>query len=120
MPNLGEAGALVSVRNGYFRNYLQPQGFAKLADEGILAAIKAKKEAEEAAARKAVDDAKALANALTMIGKIMVTKQCAPPPRPSAAPRPGATRNANGGAASVCVLFLLTTRPPTPPPQGGR
>ena len=34
------------------RNYLLPEGLAKLADESILAAIKAKREAEEAAARK--------------------------------------------------------------------
>ena len=53
VPNLGAEGQLTSVRMGYFRNYLLPQGFARLADEGILAAIKAKREAEEAAARKA-------------------------------------------------------------------
>jgi hypothetical protein len=53
VPNLGEPGLLTSVRVGYFRNYLLPQGYAKLADEGILAAIKVKREAEEAAARKA-------------------------------------------------------------------
>jgi hypothetical protein len=53
VQNLGSEGALVAVRVGYFRNFLLPQGFAKLADEGILAVIKAKREAEEAAARKA-------------------------------------------------------------------
>ena len=74
MDSLGAEGELVSVRNGYFRNYLLPQGFAKLADEGILAAIKAKREAEEAAARKVLDEAKALANALGMIGKFIVKK----------------------------------------------
>jgi hypothetical protein len=34
------------------RNYLLPEGLAKLADESILASIKSKREAEEAAARK--------------------------------------------------------------------
>jgi large subunit ribosomal protein L9 len=53
VPNLGAPGLLTSVRVGFFRNYLLPQGYAKLADEGILAAIKVKREAEEAAARKA-------------------------------------------------------------------
>ena len=58
MPNLGADGQLISVRVGYYRNFLCPQGFARLADEGILAAIKAKREAEEAAARKARRGAK--------------------------------------------------------------
>lgn len=38
LQNLGAEGALVAVRTGYFRNYLLPQGFAKVADEGILGA----------------------------------------------------------------------------------
>ena len=78
-------------------SYLLPQGIAKLADEGILAALKAKREAEEAAARKVcaarawrrciaasytaragarttqvLDEAKALATALSTIGKFTV------------------------------------------------
>ena len=54
------------------RNYLLPEGLAKLADESILAAIKAKREAEEAAARKVLDEAKALATALATIGKFTI------------------------------------------------
>ena len=57
-------GDLTAVRLGYFRNYLQPQGFAKLADEAVLAAVRAKAAAEEAAARKVLDEANALATAL--------------------------------------------------------
>lgn len=34
MENLGEAGELVSVKPGYARNYLIPQGLALLATEG--------------------------------------------------------------------------------------
>ena len=70
-----------------------PEGLAKLADESILAAIKAKREAEEAAARKVratadgfariagadaalglqvLDEAKALSTALATIGKVTV------------------------------------------------
>ena len=45
---------------------------AKLADESILASIKAKREAEEAAARKVLDEAKALATALATLGKFTV------------------------------------------------
>ena len=40
----------------------------------LRSAIKAKREAEEAAARKVLEEAKALANALSMIGKFMVKK----------------------------------------------
>ena len=72
VPNLGEDGDLTSVRLGYFRNYLQPQGFAKLADEAVLAAVRAKAAAEEAAARKILDEANALATALQTIGKFTV------------------------------------------------
>jgi large subunit ribosomal protein L9 len=72
VAGLGKEGTLASVRVGYFRNYLLPQGMAKLADESILAEIKRKKAAEEAAARKIVDEAKALATALQTIGKFTV------------------------------------------------
>jgi len=72
VETLGEPGALVAARTGYFRNYLLPQGLAKLADEGVLAGIKAKQLAEEAAARKLLDEAKALATALQTIGKFVV------------------------------------------------
>ena len=83
---------LCSRRNAHARrNYLLPEGLAKLADESILASIKAKREVEEAATRKArapslcaacrpadgarpqvLDEAKALATALATIGKFIV------------------------------------------------
>lgn len=65
-------GELESVRNGYYRNFLLPNGLAKLADVSVLAAIKAKEQAEEAAARKLLDEANALATALQTIGKFTV------------------------------------------------
>ena len=72
VAGLGKEGTLASVRLGYFRNYLLPQGIAKQADETILADIKRKKVADEAAARKILDEAKALATALSTIGKFTV------------------------------------------------
>jgi large subunit ribosomal protein L9 len=69
---LAAEGELATVRVGYFRNYLAPQGLAKLADEGVLAVVKAKKLAEEAAARKLLDEANALATALATIGKFTI------------------------------------------------
>lgn len=36
VPKLGDEGEIVTVKNGYGRNYLIPQGFAKLATEGAI------------------------------------------------------------------------------------
>jgi large subunit ribosomal protein L9 len=44
--NLGDAGAVVSVRDGYGRNYLIPQGLAYVASEANVARL----EAEQAVA----------------------------------------------------------------------
>jgi large subunit ribosomal protein L9 len=46
VTNLGEAGAVVSVKAGYGRNYLIPQGLAYLASEANMARL----EAEQAVA----------------------------------------------------------------------
>ena len=51
VQNLGEAGDMVNVKDGYARNFLLPQNFAEIATEGAvknreqnLARIKAKQE----------------------------------------------------------------------------
>ena len=51
VQNLGEAGDIISVKDGYARNYLIPKNFAEIAKEGALknreqnlARIKAKQE----------------------------------------------------------------------------
>ena len=51
VQNLGEAGDIVNVKDGYARNFLLPQSFAEIATEGALqnreqnlARIKAKQE----------------------------------------------------------------------------
>ena len=38
LPNLGEEGAVVSVKDGYARNYLIPKGMARLATPGAVRA----------------------------------------------------------------------------------
>ena len=35
--NLGEAADIVTVKDGYARNYLLPQGYAEVATEGAIA-----------------------------------------------------------------------------------
>ena len=36
VPKLGDEGEIVTVKNGYGRNFLSPQGLAKLATEGAI------------------------------------------------------------------------------------
>jgi ribosomal protein L9 len=36
MPTLGSEGSIVQVPVGYWRNYLQPNNFAKIATQDIL------------------------------------------------------------------------------------
>jgi len=55
MENLGDVGAVVSVKPGYARNYLLPRGIAVLATESNLKTLEAKirAQARKAAERKA-------------------------------------------------------------------
>lgn len=48
VEDLGLAGEEVSVSAGYARNYLIPQGFAAVADKGVLRQLAARKEKIEA------------------------------------------------------------------------
>ena len=64
VDNLGEAGDVVTVKNGYGRNFLIPQGMARLANKS---SVKALEEERRQAARKrmqAKDDAINLAKEL--------------------------------------------------------
>jgi len=55
VDNLGEAGEMVKVKNGYARNWLIPQGFAALATKANQAELKARlaQRAKQLAERKA-------------------------------------------------------------------
>lgn len=54
VDNLGEAGAMVKVKNGYARNWLIPQGFAALATKANEAQLQARlaQRAKQLAERK--------------------------------------------------------------------
>ncbi|MDX1646334.1 MAG: 50S ribosomal protein L9 [Longimicrobiales bacterium] len=52
MPNLGEAGEVVDVKDGYGRNYLIPQGIAYEASETNLRRIEEEKAREEERIRR--------------------------------------------------------------------
>lgn len=61
---LGEKGDVVDVADGYARNYLVPKKFAVKASEGALKQADAMRVAREESERRALDDAKLLAENL--------------------------------------------------------
>lgn len=64
VKTLGKKGELVSVNEGYARNYLIPRGLAAIATDGIVTQINQKKEAEKKAEEKAKQEALELAKML--------------------------------------------------------
>ena len=67
VQNIGEAGDIVTVKDGYARNFLLPQNFAEIATKGAkenreknLARIKAKQEKLHAEALKTAESIEAL------------------------------------------------------------
>lgn len=64
VKSLGKKGDLVSVSEGYGRNYLIPKGLATLATKGAISQIKELKEAEQKAEEKAKEEAIELAKKL--------------------------------------------------------
>ena len=64
VDNLGLAGDVVKVANGYGRNYLLPQGIATLATASALKQAQAIRQAGELTRAKEKSDAEAIANQL--------------------------------------------------------
>ena len=62
--NLGEVGDIVSVKPGYARNYLMPQGLAYQATEENRRRLEQERTAALAAEQRAREDAQGLANRL--------------------------------------------------------
>ena len=74
IEHVGEAGEMVSVSAGFFRNFLEPQGKAQKATQELIQEFK-KKQAEQVAAVEAERAAaQAIATALSTIGKFVVKK----------------------------------------------
>ena len=74
IEHVGEAGEMVSVSAGFFRNFLEPQGKAQKATQQLIQEFK-NKQAEELAAMEAEHAAaQAIATALSTIGKFVVKK----------------------------------------------
>ena len=60
VTNLGTVGDVVTVKNGYGRNYLIPQGFASLADPKKIKVIEHQQRALETKRRREIDKAEQL------------------------------------------------------------
>lgn len=60
---------------GYFRNYLQPNGWAAQATDGILEQIKKQRDAEDRARMEEKAKAQAMATALSVIGKFIIKRK---------------------------------------------
>lgn len=52
VDNLGSAGDVVDVKRGYFRNYLGPRGYARLADKSSLALMESRRKKVDAMVRR--------------------------------------------------------------------
>ena len=64
VANLGQAGDIVKVKNGYARNFLVPQGLATVATPSV------KKQYEETVRQRAHKEAKLIADAEAFAAKI--------------------------------------------------
>eukprot|EP00897_Mesotaenium_endlicherianum_P001592 jgi/Mesen1/1460/ME000132S00412 len=77
VPQLGKEGQLVTVKRGYFRNFLYPFGKAKNATPEILKAIEDEKRAAEEAKRVEKEAAEKIARQLQTIGGLTVRRKSA-------------------------------------------
>lgn len=67
---LGEKGEVVSVSDGYVRNYLLPRKLVEAASAGRIAEVRHRQEAEEA---KKVKDAERAQEVAALLGKTVIT-----------------------------------------------
>jgi large subunit ribosomal protein L9 len=73
VENLGSVGDKVSVKSGFARNYLVPQGKAKMATAANLAEFEAQRAELEKAAAEALAAAEARKQQIEALGTIEVT-----------------------------------------------
>jgi large subunit ribosomal protein L9 len=64
VENLGRAGEITTVADGYARNFLIPKGMAMLATEGAIKQAKSRRKAEAKLQRRAEEEAASLAEIL--------------------------------------------------------
>ncbi len=74
VENLGEAGEIVTVKDGYGRNFLIPRGMARLATGGIVKAWKEERRQASRKIAKAKEDAEALAAEMANVEVVVFVK----------------------------------------------
>jgi large subunit ribosomal protein L9 len=74
VKNVGKAGEVVNVSDGYGRNYLIPKGLAIEATESNLKMLNEKKKAEERKRQQELEQAKDLAQKLSKVGVTLKVK----------------------------------------------
>ena len=75
VPNLGFKDDIVSVKNGYGRNFLIPQGFAILATSSSKKVLAENIKQREFKEKKLIDEAKKVAKKLNKL-EIKITTKC--------------------------------------------
>jgi large subunit ribosomal protein L9 len=76
VDNLGNAGDLISVKDGYARNFLLPRGLAVRADERNVKQLRHMQRTMESRRAKLEEEAKGSAKAIEAVGRVVVTKTC--------------------------------------------
>lgn len=74
MENLGEAGDIVDVKDGYGRNFLIPRGMAKMATSGVVKAWQEERRQASRKLSKAKEDAEALAKEMAGVEVVVFAK----------------------------------------------
>ncbi len=74
VKNLGKAGELKEVKDGYGQNFLINKGLAQLATDGVIKQFKAQEKARLEAEREALEALKALAKKLEGV-KVTIAKK---------------------------------------------
>ena len=74
IPNLGSAGKVVNVKDGYARNFLFPKGNALVVTPQNLKIIEERKKKEEVKSKKEKEEALALAERLTNVSCTIAVK----------------------------------------------
>ncbi|MGH3923920.1 MAG: 50S ribosomal protein L9 [Pseudonocardiaceae bacterium] len=72
VPNLGEPGDVVEVKDGYGRNYLLPRRLAILATKGAEKQVATIRRAQQIRQIRDLDHAREVANALSGLGAVPV------------------------------------------------
>ncbi|EIW00190.1 50S ribosomal protein L9 [Thermoanaerobacter siderophilus] len=74
VKNVGRAGEIVNVSDGYGRNYLLPRGLAIEATESNIKVLNEKKKAEEKKRQQELEEAKEMAQKLSNLSLVLKVK----------------------------------------------